>query len=70
LDLPKTGTVLGVSRSAVFELLRSGLLPAVKLGRRTLVRKSDLERFIANLATANYRPPSIKPNPKRMRRCG
>lgn len=68
LDVPTTERLLGVSRSSLFELLRTGQLPAVKLGRRTLVRTSDLRRFIANLATAQYRQPHITPKPKRGQR--
>lgn len=68
LDVPRTRRLLGVSRSSLFELLRTGQLPAVKLGRRTLVRTSDLRRFIANLATAQYRQPHITPKPKRGQR--
>jgi excisionase family DNA binding protein len=59
--------LLGVSRSSLFELLRTGQLPAVKLGRRTLIRTSELRRFIANLASAQYRQPYIAQKPKRGR---
>jgi excisionase family DNA binding protein len=70
LDVPTTERLLGVSRSSLFELLRAGHLPAVKLGRRTLIRTSDLSRFIANLASAQYRQPHITPLPKRGRPYG
>ena len=67
LDVPEATRLLGVSRSSLFELLRTGQLPAVKLGRRTLIRTSELRRFIANLAAAQYRQPYIAPKPKRGR---
>ncbi|MCA3362074.1 MAG: helix-turn-helix domain-containing protein [Roseomonas sp.] len=67
LDVPEATRLLGVSRSSLFELLRTGQLPAVKLGRRTLVRTSDLRRFVANLAAAQYRQPYTAPKPKRGR---
>lgn len=67
LDVPEATRLLGVSRSSLFELLRTGQLPAVKLGRRTLIRTSELRRFIANLATAQYRQPYIAQKPKRGR---
>jgi len=70
LDVPTTERLLGVSRSSLFELLRAGHLPAVKVGRRTLIRTSDLRRFIANLASAQYRQPHITPKPKRGRPYG
>ena len=56
LDLPRVQAALGISRSAVFELLRAGQLPARKIGRRTLVTAADLERFVAELQPAEYRP--------------
>ncbi len=65
LDLPRAQSALGIGRSSLFELLRAGHLPAVKVGRRTLIRTSDLRRFIANLASAQYRQPHITPKPKR-----
>ena len=68
LDVPTTERLLGISRSSVFELLRAGQLPAVKLGRRTLVRTSDLRRFIANLTAAEYRQPHITPKRTQGRR--
>jgi excisionase family DNA binding protein len=70
IDVPTTERLLGISRSSLFELLRAGHLPAVKLGRRTLIRTSDLREFIANLAAAQYRQPHIMPKPKQGRRHG
>ena len=40
---------LGISRSSIFELMKSGALPAFKLGRRTLLKASDLSAFLAQL---------------------
>jgi len=40
--------LLGVSRSSVLRLLRSGALPCVRVGPRTLrVSVNELERFVA-----------------------
>jgi excisionase family DNA binding protein len=68
LDVPEATRLLGVSRSSLFELLRTGQLPAVKLGRRTLIRSSELRRFIANLTAAEYRQPHIAPKRTQGRR--
>jgi excisionase family DNA binding protein len=46
----KGAALLGVSRSKFYELLGKQI-PVVKLGRRTLVRVADIERFLANLPT-------------------
>ena len=39
----------GVGRDAIYAAIRSGLLTARKLGKRTLILQRDLEAFIANL---------------------
>lgn len=42
---------LGIGRTFVYELIRSGQLRAVKIGRRTIVLSDDLNRYIAGLPT-------------------
>lgn len=44
---------LGVGRSTVFELLSSGDLRSVKVGRRRLVSEAALCEFIENLDREN-----------------
>jgi excisionase family DNA binding protein len=38
---------LGVSRELVKHMIRTGQLPSVKLGRRRLISRKALERFLA-----------------------
>ncbi len=38
-----------VSRSKFYEYLRNGSLRSVSMGRRRLIRRSDLERFVEDL---------------------
>ena len=38
---------LGVSRELVKHMIRTGELPSVKLGRRRLISRTALERFLA-----------------------
>ena len=45
----KAAALLGVSRSKFYELLNEEI-PALKLGRRTLVRVADIERFLNSLS--------------------
>ena len=45
----KGAALLGVSRSKFYELLNQEI-PALKLGRRTLVRVSDIEKFLDSLS--------------------
>ena len=43
----------GLSRSYIYTVLRNGELPVVKIGKRTLVRRIDLDGFInKNLSVA------------------
>jgi excisionase family DNA binding protein len=49
LTIPQVCNALAVSRDAVYELLRSGRLPSVTLGRSRRIRIADLERFVAGL---------------------
>ena len=48
--------LLSIGRTKCYELMTpNGPMPAVKLGRRSYVRRSDLERFVADLPGANLR---------------
>ncbi len=46
-QIPQACARLAVSRSTLYELLKSGELRAFKLGSRTLIPESELQRFIA-----------------------
>ena len=41
--------LIGLGRTKFFELIREGKLRARKVGRRTLILRSDLEAFLASL---------------------
>lgn len=41
----------GMARSTIFELIRQGELPSLKIGRRRYIRPEDLAAFIDRLAT-------------------
>ena len=49
---PRYASALAISRDAVYELLRSGRLPSVTLGRSRRIRVTDLDRFVASLPRA------------------
>jgi excisionase family DNA binding protein len=40
------GRILGISRSSVYVLLKSGLLTPVRIGRRLLFTESELRAFV------------------------
>ena len=48
-SIPEVLTKIGVGRDKLYELIRSGQLPARKVGRRTLIIASDLEAFLKAL---------------------
>lgn len=47
LTVPEVGRVLAISRSKVYELLESGCIPSVYIGRSRRIRVSDVEDFVA-----------------------
>lgn len=49
LTIPEVCAALVISRDAVYELLHSGRLPSVTIGRLRRIRVADLERFVAGL---------------------
>jgi excisionase family DNA binding protein len=44
---------LGIGRGSVYDLLRSGQLRSVRVGRRIVVPISEVERFLAGIPNAN-----------------
>ena len=50
----KAAALLGVSRSKFYELL-NGEIPALKIGRRTLVRVADIQKFLDSLEAGGER---------------
>ncbi len=38
---------LGVCRSTVYNLMESGELASIRIGRRRLIERAELERFVA-----------------------
>lgn len=51
VTIPDAVKVTGISRSALYEAMKRGDLPARKAGRRTLIRFTDLESYLASLPT-------------------
>jgi excisionase family DNA binding protein len=48
LTVPQVLDLLHISRATLHRHLKAGMLPHVKLGRRVLFRKADVENFIAS----------------------
>ena len=45
--VPEAAEMIGISESMLWELLASGDIAKVKVGRRTLIRVAELEHFLA-----------------------
>jgi excisionase family DNA binding protein len=51
LDVDEVAELLGVSKSHCYVLMNTGRLRYVKSGRRRLIRRSDLDAFVAALTS-------------------
>jgi excisionase family DNA binding protein len=57
LSIPQVCIEANTGRTTIYKLINSGQLPAVKLGKKTLVRRDDLKNFMGNLSA--YVPSKI-----------
>ena len=46
LTVDETAAVLGIGRSAAYEAIRERKIPAHRIGRRIVVSKAELARFL------------------------
>lgn len=46
VSIPDTGNALGVGRSSVYELIKSGHLKTIKIGRRTLITVESIRALV------------------------
>lgn len=45
LSIAETASLLGASRMTIYRQIKAGSLHAAKLGRRTIIRRSDIEKL-------------------------
>lgn len=50
LTVTEAGELLGVKRTLMYELIRTGVIPTVQIGRLRRIRPADLESYVASLA--------------------
>jgi excisionase family DNA binding protein len=48
LSVPKGAALLGIGKTKLYQLIASGELPSVVVGKRRLLRPADLEQFSAS----------------------
>lgn len=49
LSIQEAIDATGIGRTKLYEILKSGQLPAKKLGKRTLILSADVEAFLSGL---------------------
>lgn len=47
-QVPQACARLGIGRTALYELLKSGAIRSFKVGARTLIPEAELQRFVAD----------------------
>lgn len=47
--IPDAATILSISRTTIYDLIASGDLKPVKIGRRTFISQDELERYVRHL---------------------
>ena len=52
LTVTEVGEITSLGRSTIYELIRTGALPSVLVSTSRRVRSTDLEAYVAGLATA------------------
>ena len=55
-SIPEAVEVTGLSRSFVYQLIKSGHIIVTKVGRRSFITRTELERFVDSLATGLGQP--------------
>ena len=58
LSVPETAKVLGIGRNLCYDRVKTGEIPVIKIGRRLLVPRAALEKFLADPKPFNFTPTS------------
>jgi excisionase family DNA binding protein len=45
-QIPEACRRIGVARTSIYELIKAGEIKSIKIGSRTLIPESELQRFI------------------------
>ena len=58
LSVEETAKLLGIGRNLCYERVKTGEIPAIKIGRRLLIPRSALEKLLANPKPLDLTPRS------------
>lgn len=65
IGIKAAARLIGISPASVYVLLNDGKLPAGKCNGRTLIRRSDIETFLASMPPFRPRPRQVALKRKR-----
>ena len=49
-SVKEASEAIGIGHTKIYEVINSGCLPAKKLGKRTIILKEDIEKYLSNLS--------------------
>jgi len=58
LSVEETARLLGIGRNLCYERVKTGDIPAIKIGRRLLVPRRALEKLLEEPKSLNLKPAS------------
>ena len=58
LTVEQTAAELNIARRRVFELIKTGQLPSVKIGTSRRIRSADLADYVARLSDGSQQVPA------------
>jgi len=47
LSIKEAYTLLGISERTLFRIMKSGIIPHTKLGKRTIIKRSEIDKIFA-----------------------
>ena len=50
LSIPAAASYLSISRASIYRLIKAGDLPRVKVGGRSLIRRSDVDALLRGIS--------------------
>ncbi len=58
LSVPETAKVLGIGRNLCYDRVKTGEIPAIRIGRRLVIPRAALEKLLAEPKLLNLTRPS------------
>jgi excisionase family DNA binding protein len=52
LRIPEAAEAIGIKRARLYQMIAAGMITAHKIGARTVVKRTEIDRFLASLPEA------------------